>query len=266
MTLAGLNTVNLSTLNTFQQVILFLLIMLGSAIFVSAFVVYFRQRAFDEWLPLSRTFTRQSLPRGRQETAVARPASGQGFEENSELKDEISEEMSVAPNSTDKATSGIGQQLLMSLSRTTDQQRQDHITFSEPSRSRNPTESLEPGLIHRALNFSGVGARPSSRVRSRTLTMQSSHRASQDFTRTLSAEPKPEGALSAFISRNSEFHHLTEAERLRLVDKEYKAVSFLAWVVPLYFVAWQLLGCLGLGAYVNQYYASTARENGLDPW
>lgn len=32
MTLAGLNTVNLSTLNTFQQLLLFFLIILGSAV------------------------------------------------------------------------------------------------------------------------------------------------------------------------------------------------------------------------------------------
>jgi hypothetical protein len=32
MTLAGMNTVNLSTLNTFQQVLLFFLIMSGSAV------------------------------------------------------------------------------------------------------------------------------------------------------------------------------------------------------------------------------------------
>jgi len=47
MTLAGLNTVNLSALNTFQQFILFVLIMLGSAIFVSAFVVHIRRKAFE---------------------------------------------------------------------------------------------------------------------------------------------------------------------------------------------------------------------------
>ncbi|KAK1056452.1 hypothetical protein LTR33_013895, partial [Friedmanniomyces endolithicus] len=47
MTLAGLNTVNLSELNTFQQTLLFLLIVLGSAIWVSAFVVHVRKRAFE---------------------------------------------------------------------------------------------------------------------------------------------------------------------------------------------------------------------------
>ncbi|KAN0066703.1 Cation transport domain containing protein [Elaphomyces granulatus] len=48
MTLAGLNTVNLSTLNTFQQVLLWLLIMLGSTILVSAVVVIVRRRAFEK--------------------------------------------------------------------------------------------------------------------------------------------------------------------------------------------------------------------------
>ena len=47
MTLAGLNTVNLSSLNTFHQFLLFCLVQLGSAIFVSAFVVHVRRKAFD---------------------------------------------------------------------------------------------------------------------------------------------------------------------------------------------------------------------------
>lgn len=47
MTGAGLNTINLSTLNTWQQVILFVLIGVGSPIFVSAFVVLVRKRAFE---------------------------------------------------------------------------------------------------------------------------------------------------------------------------------------------------------------------------
>src|SRR6202012_4173495 len=47
MTEAGLNTVNLSELNTWQQVMLFLLIILGSAIFVSSSVLHIRKGAFE---------------------------------------------------------------------------------------------------------------------------------------------------------------------------------------------------------------------------
>jgi hypothetical protein len=46
MTEAGLNTVNLSELNAVQQVILFILILIGSSIWVSAWVVGVRRRAF----------------------------------------------------------------------------------------------------------------------------------------------------------------------------------------------------------------------------
>lgn len=77
MTEAGLNTVNLSTLNTWQQIMLFLLIMLGSAIWVSSFVVHVRRKAFEtrfrevidrerrirgraSWFPLTKTITRGS--------------------------------------------------------------------------------------------------------------------------------------------------------------------------------------------------------------
>ena len=48
MTEAGLNTVNLSELNTFQQIILFFLIMLGSTILVSSTVVHVRKKAFEK--------------------------------------------------------------------------------------------------------------------------------------------------------------------------------------------------------------------------
>ncbi|KAL8673057.1 MAG: hypothetical protein Q9168_002519 [Polycauliona sp. 1 TL-2023] len=47
MTMAGLNTVNLSQLNTFQQVLLFLLLLLGSPIPVSWAVVFVRLKAFE---------------------------------------------------------------------------------------------------------------------------------------------------------------------------------------------------------------------------
>jgi hypothetical protein len=85
MTEAGLNTVNLSQLNTFQQVILFILIILGSAIWVSTATVHVRKRAFEEKLQeladkrkkklrLSRTI-RISLSKrntgGQREEAIA---------------------------------------------------------------------------------------------------------------------------------------------------------------------------------------------------
>jgi hypothetical protein len=51
MTEGGLNPVNVSTLNTFQQIVLWIDMLLGSAIFVSCFVVGIRRRAFTSRFP-----------------------------------------------------------------------------------------------------------------------------------------------------------------------------------------------------------------------
>jgi hypothetical protein len=68
------------------------------------------------------------------------------------------------------------------------------------------------------------------------------------------------------LHRNSTFHNLTEAERQKLGGAEYRAVSLLAIIVPIYFFLWQLLGGLGLGAYLARNKASLTESNGLNPW
>lgn len=68
------------------------------------------------------------------------------------------------------------------------------------------------------------------------------------------------------FSRNSSFHHLSERERERLGGAEYRAVSLLSIIVPLYFLLWQVLGGIGVGAYIARNKAAVARSNGLSPW
>lgn len=75
MTLAGLNTVNLSELNTFQQVLLFLLIMLGSAIWVSAFVVHVRWKAFTRRMAAVKEERRRKRLERRSTSRVWRAMS-----------------------------------------------------------------------------------------------------------------------------------------------------------------------------------------------
>lgn len=68
MTEAGLNTVNLSQMTTFQQVILWFLIVIGSAIWVSIGTVLTRKRVFErrfESVVKSMRERRRSVSRGR---------------------------------------------------------------------------------------------------------------------------------------------------------------------------------------------------------
>jgi len=66
--------------------------------------------------------------------------------------------------------------------------------------------------------------------------------------------------------RNAQFFGLTRTERDHLGGVEYRAISLLSWIVPAYFALWQVLGCIGLGAYMAANKASTSLMNGIQPW
>lgn len=104
MTEAGLNTVNLSQMTTFQQIILWLLIVIGSSIFVSISTVLTRKRVFEQRFEhvvklqkeARRTHRRSmSMPANRNTALNARkpkdPADKSGFESrHSEPRDPVS--------------------------------------------------------------------------------------------------------------------------------------------------------------------------------
>ncbi|KAH9219277.1 cation transport protein-domain-containing protein [Leptodontidium sp. 2 PMI_412] len=66
--------------------------------------------------------------------------------------------------------------------------------------------------------------------------------------------------------RNAQFFGLTREEREHLGGVEYRAITLLGWIVPLYFVLWQVLGCIGLGAYMQMNKEEVIRANGINPW
>jgi hypothetical protein len=121
-------------------------------------------------------------------------------------------------------------------------------------------------------SLQGVGARPMSSLRTSTsLDFQSLPSLQRSQT---AAPPKHSrkdiskyfDTAAGWVARNSQFHGLSEDERERLGGCEYRAVAFLEWLVPIYFVLWQLLGCIGCGAWVALNMPNTARENGINPW
>lgn len=69
-----------------------------------------------------------------------------------------------------------------------------------------------------------------------------------------------------FISRNSQFYGLTSAEREKLGGVEYKAVSFLAIIVSLYFSMFLVLGIVGMGAWLEANHPEVSEVNGLSPF
>jgi hypothetical protein len=278
MTLAGLNTVNLSTLNTFQQVMLFLLIFMGSAIFVSAFVVQVRKAAFEKRFqdivndkkkqPSDVRVGNDSQTHGvahelQQEHAQPSTASGllaaTGDSANDHKK--YRDERSARPLSS--AEDDVRSTAAMSLA----------VSFS-PELNLDKVKSRRSNYRDNESVFSmqGVGARPTASLDVIQTARSDEPDALRESRHSLSSEKDDRdsqhrfGFSTAWIGRNSQFHGLTEVEREQLGGYEYRAVQFLAWLVPAYLVLFQLLGCLGCASWIAYNQPDTARRNGLDPW
>ncbi|GME23272.1 Cation transporter [Neofusicoccum parvum] len=306
MTLAGLNTVNLSELNTFQQVMLFLLIIAGSAIFVSAFVVHVRRKAFEA--KICKVAEDQKEKRGRRRFSLSRPRSRRSLSRgrprsgaNNHRDPDATVVEGTGKHAANGAT-GLGNMYPVPSTVESNQDpgdatqketqgqvgglsKDDHISFS-PEALGNTSRDLRPRRhSHRLLNMQGVGARSNASLHRRhSPTGRDSVYASRsqaiddddndEHESTLHAKDQsiqasqnfPSSGFSGLVGRNSQFHHLTEEERQALGGAEYKAIKFLSVIVPLYFVLWQLLSCIGLGAYVAINRPETALNNGLNPW
>ena len=331
MTLAGLNTVNLSTLNTFQQCMLFSLIIIGSAIFVSAFVVHIRMKAFEKRFrhiaglrqrraELSRSGRRHSRSIVRRlsrslSRADARARSARLDEDAKEYLDHsptrsAAEDNHVATQSAtlekgpEDAHADVTKDYVLASAESASMPGQDSLdlTVSHPTSAHsiiyrsesgdviqiNPSTSpstsppahitfgpntyyhTEPGPSkhshHRFLSMQGVGAQSNASIKRRPTPLSTATSDAHPESTLESAANTLPFTSSGFVSRNSQFHHLTVEERAALGGYEYKAIQLLAWLVPTYFILFQLLGAVGLGAYVAYNRPSVARENGLNPW
>lgn len=302
MTEAGLNTVNLSQMTTFQQIILWLLILMGSSIFVSIGTVLARKRAFERRFKdlveshkeqrkgyrrsmslsvMGRTSSiwRPGTSRERTESidiSMPQPPPNEGPRDEPSPTEEIgpTEEVSISdlervPTAPDSEIPGTA---VRRISTAGDRNglvpspEADHITFLAAS----PTSEHR-----RVLTFVGVGAHPHSTSfrtpQTGSIYQRGRKSAKLNGDREDKTEDMPEGWYPEYltphtIGRNGQFFGLSKAERDHLGGVEYRAIQLLAWIVPVYFILWQLLGCLALAAYTAHNKASVAYENGINPW
>ncbi|KAF3125201.1 hypothetical protein TWF703_011059 [Orbilia oligospora] len=192
MTLAGLNTVDLSSLNTFQQFILFLELLLGSSVFVSIVIVHIRRFAFE------KRFAQIAADRNR---------SGGHSKELAPHGGEIPDTKTV---------------------------------------------EAVPCTVHNDLDINIHGQPSAIRLHSRSSAGQP-----DDLHVTQS------GPLDHAKAHRSD---LDQEQRFHLGGLEYRAIYLLSWIVPAYFILWQLLPCISLGAWIATYKTDVTRANGLNPW
>lgn len=272
---------------------LFLLIILGSAILVSAVTVHVRKRAFEKKFasiiakrkaasqrrrtPSASGFSLRTVmsfakdphpaPEDNPESAPAEKAPSRQSRDRS---------MSRGRNQSTRTVTSSDNPPVVARESDSDveldesnQPHPDRVTFSAGTRFRSP-KSPDLRQRHNSIfSAHGVGARslsgPHSSATLQTATYKPDHIDGDPFNRATGLTNKYFPS-SGYISRNSRFYGLSEAEREELGGVEYKAVCFLSWLVPLYFVLFQLLGCIGLAAYVAINRPAAAQANALNPW
>lgn len=285
MTEAGLNTVNLSTLTTWQQTMLFLLIMLGSTIWVSIWTVLARKHVFEKrFESIVRAERIRRLNRRGSNTSLSLP----------KLRKAISFRKAKTVPAPDKALQATGARAVKLEPSTSDPDLDRSQLDEEPPKRRRASSLPDLGSVEPPRTPpepAKAAPDPSSPgghiVFADTLhPQQGRNAASTGVPNVGDTGPKRRnGAGKASTTdqdaeqftakhflrgrapgRKGQFHDLTSEEREHLGGCEYRALKILALVVPVYFFLWQLLGCVALGAWMNHNMPSTARANGIDPW
>ncbi|KAI1357662.1 cation transport protein-domain-containing protein [Xylaria arbuscula] len=300
MTEAGLNTVNLSQMTTWQQVLLWLLIIIGSSIWVSIWTVLIRKHAFEHrfeeivkrerqrshasltLLPIAQRF--KSL--GRSRNASTTFSSGSFPMSASDRT-----RMGAALPPISGPTNGRLMSAIVPQSPASHEELEPSMPFASDSTSHRDTESGEGGYQHsiddsiadrgrdsRApsvasehVTFADEPLRvvPSLSLHQRQVVVQrhtlNTASSAPTLTATVTAD---EGHYqgSHKIGRNAQFHGLTSEEREKLGGTEYRALRLLSIVVPVYFVSWQFLGSLALGAWIANNQPQPALDNAISPW
>lgn len=245
---------DLSTLNTFQQAILFLLLILGSAILISSTVLMVRKRAFEA-----------KLKGVSDEREASRRASALNLQNEFELDSREGESSSndvQGQTCQPRSKSTVLIQQTPASPANDDQihwRDDDQVTVSDTQRHHHH---------HRVFPMAGVGARPDLDNDPRDvppLPLFVEESTMFGFKGLIRGTQKY-FTSKGLISRNSQFHGLTSAEREELGGVEYKAVSFLSWIVSLYFLLFLLLGVIGVGSWLQTNHPEVTRVNGLDPF
>ena len=267
MTEAGLNTVNLSTLNVFQQVMLFCLIIVGSTVrhssvlfylgnqclmahlydltqvWVSIAIVFVRRRAFEKRFSdiveeqqrlrkqkgsLSlRRLSSASLPRSVTNNSL-------GLLRSRSFRTEPKEQRSTMQPDHDHRDSQSNMGISGPLeSDTVLQKRNMSNDGSQDEQKQGQQDDSAPNQI----TFASDVQDPSPTAYQRNLrppyTNVRSQVESQEGSHNEVAADHHYHFLDMF-GRNSSFHHLSEAERRRLGGVEYRAICLLSVIVPLH--------------------------------
>ncbi|KAI0376026.1 TrkH-domain-containing protein [Hypomontagnella monticulosa] len=281
MTEAGLNTVNLSQMTTWQQVLLWLLIIIGSSIWVSIWTVLVRKHTFEvQFEEIVRKERKRQLERRTQSLTLlpithrlrtlARSRTGPDGSNITSRGQHPTFNLPVISQPSDgRPLSAVvppqreagPQPELPSLSRTSSRHSHGHDLLQVEDVASADAERDNGG------NTEHIAFADDLRAGSRSTSVAPSGITTQrHFSSTDTALTRRSYLGGRKVGRNSQFHGLTSEEREELGGTEYRALKLLSIVVPLYFFLWQFLGCISLGAWIANNLPQPALDNAISPW
>lgn len=296
MTETGLNTINLSQVNTFQKALLFILMIGGSHIFVSFFVILIRKRAFESrFSELVEYYKAQRS--GSSQTITASPHTRCSFSSSTEslgVNDALSSKrdttLSKFANWLHFATPGseAGQ----SIANLNPSERS--LNQSSPFRERSGVgseaaiivqESLELKEAKCIVSLKGEKIFPSIEPRT-CVTGDEESRCPNDLKQSQSNITRRDGisrpdtpehnwpydtivspSIGNILSRTvgTVNSSLSCEDRMELGGAEYRAIKLLGYLIPAYFI-WQLLGCLTVALHIANSDPDVANLNAINAW
>ncbi len=241
MSEAGLNTVNLSQITTWQQFILFLLIIVGSSIWVSIWTVLFRKHVFEQRCDAivrahrMRRLSRGSLTFSRTFSFGRRPADRSTSSDSTAVATLASEATATAaaPAYAPPAARAVMAEDASAPGETEPARRQDDDADGDGADDEDairPAAAAAPaaatGRVAFAADLDSAGGRSTAAAVSPDYA---DGRPTRRFNRnggpgqTAGDDEKPGLFSSRTIGRNAQFHNLSTKEREQLGGCEYRA-------------------------------------------
>ncbi|KAI3397022.1 hypothetical protein diail_11257 [Diaporthe ilicicola] len=263
-TTSGLNTVDISQLTSAQQVIMALMMILGSPVLVSIFTIWLRARVFEKRFEdiveaeRNRRMKKTGTIVGMAGAMIGLPVMS-SFK-GSKRKDKHARKGSHAQRAEADALQLSGFK------------RQAHDKDQDQGQDQDHEAALGSGMLGpiqegQKLDVSSTSAEPlspkSNATTRRRLFSRDDGRQSVsegfDFKTFIHENKKS-------VGRNGQFFDLTEEQREYLGGVEYRALKVLFTIVCVYFVLWQLLGAIALGAWLYVHSGSITAVDSQNSW
>ncbi|KAK2055224.1 TrkH-domain-containing protein [Colletotrichum caudatum] len=260
-TTSGLNTVDISKLSTAQQVIMALMMVLGSPVFVSIFTIWLRARVFEKRFEdiveaeRNRRIKKTGAIVGMAGAMIGLPVmssfKGSKRKERKGRHERQAEADAFQLTVSESIEKGHGRS-------------QGQTTHRDYASSPGILEPIEEG---QKLDVSTGYTEPLS-PRSNATTRR------RPLSRGDGRQSISEGFdFKAFIhenkqsvGRNGQFFDLSEEQREYLGGVEYRALKILFTIVCVYFALWQLFGAIALGAWSYAHSQSVTAVNSQNSW